>query len=51
MQNIAEPKDIVYMRYAEEEGLTQEKEGLQQLLSIDDYLNGTNTHYNKLTKK
>ncbi len=53
LKKIVEPQDIVFMRYAEEEGLTQEKEGLLQLLKIDDFLqNNTNKNQNgKLTKK
>lgn len=41
------------MRYAEEENLTQEKEGLMQLLAIDDYLQGLGqgSLYNKMNKK
>ena len=40
------------MRYAEEEGLTQEKDGLIQLLDIDDYLqDGLNGGYLRMTKK
>ena len=47
-----EPFDIVYLRYAEEEGLTQEKDGLVQLLNIDDYLHYRSSHdYLNQTKK
>lgn len=47
------PEDIIYMRYAEEEGLTQEKEGLAQLLEIDDYLQESAAVqvYGRLSKK
>lgn len=53
LKNIVEPQDIVFMRYAEEEGLTQEKEGLLQLLRIDDYLQNSlkRSQNGKLTKK
>ena len=52
MRHIKEPQDILYMRYAEEEGLAQEKEGLIQLLEIDDYLqSATNSNYFRMTKK
>lgn len=51
-KEIKEPQDILYMRYAEEEGLTQEKDGLMQLLDIDDYLqDGLNGGYLRMTKK
>ena len=41
------------MRYAEEEGLTQEKEGLVQLLRIDDFIqnNTSKSQFGRLTKK
>ena len=43
------------MRYAEEEGLAQEKEGLIKLLEIDDYLYENNNKgeniYCRMTKK
>lgn len=40
------------MRYAEEEGLTQEKDGLIQLLEIDNYLlDSSSVVYAKLSKK
>lgn len=41
------------MRYAEEEGLTHEKEGLSQLLEIDDYLQESTPVqvYNRMSKK
>jgi hypothetical protein len=52
LKSIKLPQDIVYMRYAEEEGLTQEKDGLVQLLEIDDYLQDTlSVGYLKMTRK
>lgn len=41
------------MRYAEEEGLTQEKDGLIQLLEIDDYLQScpSRNSYMRMSKK
>lgn len=41
------------MRYAEEEGLTQEKDGLIQLLEIDDYLQScpSSNSYMRMSKK
>lgn len=40
------------MRYAEEEGLAQEKDGLVQLLEIDDFLqDGSSSGYMRMTKK
>ena len=40
MRNIEEPQDIIFLRFAEEEEMAQEKEGLVQLLEIDDFLCG-----------
>lgn len=39
LATIHEPQDIIFLRYGEEENLTQEKDGLSQLLMIDDFLN------------
>ena len=41
------------MRYAEEEALIQDKDGLIRLLEIDDYLHETTfkQSYTRLTKK
>jgi hypothetical protein len=36
---VKEPLDILFLKFAEEEGLTQEKEGLLQLIEIYDYIN------------
>lgn len=38
LAQIHEPQDIIFLRYGEEENLTQEKDGLSQLLMIDDFL-------------
>lgn len=52
LKTIKEPQDILFMRYAEEEGLAQEKDGLVQLLEIDDFLqDGSCSGYMRMTKK
>jgi hypothetical protein len=49
LTQIHEPQDIIFLRYGEEENLTQEKEGLSQLLMIDDYLNISIAAKNNIT--
>ena len=49
MTQIHEPQDIIFLRYGEEENLTQEKEGLSQLLMIDDFLNISIAAKNNIT--
>ena len=49
LAQIHEPQDIIFLRYGEEEKLTQEKEGLSQLLMIDDFLNISIAAKNNMT--
>ena len=51
-EQVKEPQDILFLKFVEEENLTQQREGLMHLVELYDYLNGSKTiDCGKMSKK